>query len=671
MYSKMSIRNVKRSFKDYVIYFLTLTFAVCIFYSFNSISSQKAMMDVTNSKAEIIQMLSKIISMTSVFVSIILGFLIIYANNFLIKRRKREIGLYMTLGMGKRKISYLLIKETFLIGLLSLGFGLIAGVVVSQGLSLFTSKLFEVNVSKFNFVFSPSAAIKTSLYFGIIFILVMIFNTLVISKYKLIDLLRAGRKNESIKIKSTKVSFLLFLLSIILIGVAYLIILKFGFDNGISYVQVSVILGIVGTVLLFLSLSGFLINALEKSEKFYLRNLNMFVLRQINSKVNTTYISMSVISLMLFLTITLLSTGVSFKNSLQTTLKNNTPYDVTFYSFSTEDEEITNISKSLDKIGLDYNNTFREYLSYNLYTSDEGIKQYIYNYGNDKVKKNLDFYDKNLDCIAISDYNKLRAMAGESTFNPQKDEAILISNVNDYDKAVNKFIENNKTIRISNNDYRIINEKALKDNLETSALATKFMVAVLPDEVVKDMEISTTYLSGNYKEKSEKIENEIYDVFAGFTTRKYSYDEYGFVLGETRDMAYDASVGMSVTVMYIGIYLGVIFLISSTAILALQQLSEASDNIERYEVLKKIGTSSKNINKAVFSQVFIYFMMPLTIAIIHSIVGIIVASKVISMFGASSILVSAIITAIIIIMVYGGYFLTTYVGYKNIIKVRR
>lgn len=671
MYSKMSIRNVKRSFKDYVIYFLTLTFAVCIFYSFNSISSQKAMMDVTNSKAEIIQMLSKIISMTSVFVSIILGFLIIYANNFLIKRRKREIGLYMTLGMGKRKISYLLIKETFLIGLLSLGFGLIAGVVVSQGLSLFTSKLFEVNVSKFNFVFSPSAAIKTSLYFGIIFILVMIFNTLVISKYKLIDLLRAGRKNESIKIKSTKVSFLLFLLSIILIGVAYFIILKFGFDNGISYVQVSVILGIVGTVLLFLSLSGFLINALEKSEKFYLRNLNMFVLRQINSKVNTTYISMSVISLMLFLTITLLSTGVSFKNSLQTTLKNNTPYDVTFYSFSTEDEEITNISKSLDKIGLDYNNTFREYLSYNLYTSDEGIKQYIYNYGNDKVKKNLDFYDKNLDCIAISDYNKLRAMAGESTFNPQKDEVILISNVNDYDKAVNKFIENNKTIRISNNDYRIINEKALKDNLETSALATKFMVAVLPDEVVKDMEISTTYLSGNYKEKSEKIENEIYDVFAGFTTRKYSYDEYGFVLGETRDMAYDASVGMSVTVMYIGIYLGVIFLISSTAILALQQLSEASDNIERYEVLKKIGTSSKNINKAVFSQVFIYFMMPLTIAIIHSIVGIIVASKVISMFGASSILVSAIITAIIIIMVYGGYFLTTYVGYKNIIKVRR
>lgn len=671
MYSKMSVRNVKRSFKDYAIYFLTLTFAVCIFYSFNSISSQKAMMDVTNSKAEIIQTLSKIISMTSVFVSIILGFLIIYANNFLIKRRKKEIGLYMTLGMGKRKISYLLIKETFLIGLLSLGLGLMAGVVVSQGLSLFTSKLFEVNVSKFNFIFSPSAAIKTSLYFGIIFILVMIFNTLVISKYKLIDLLRAGRKNESIKIKSTKVSFLLFLLSIILIGVAYLIILKFGFNNGISYVQVSVILGIVGTVLLFLSLSGFLIKVLEKSEKFYLKNLNMFVLRQINSKVNTTYISMSVISLMLFLTITLLSTGVSFKNSLQTTLKNNTPYDVTFYSFSTGDEEIANISKSLDKIGLDYNNAFREYLSYNLYTSDEGIKQYIYNYGNDKVKKNLDSYDKNLDCIAISDYNKLRTMAGESTFNPQKDEVILISNVNDYDKAVDKFIENNKTMRISNNNYRIINEKALKDNLETSALATKFMVAVLPDEVVKNMEINTTYLSGNYKEKSEKIENEIYNVFAGFTTRKYSYDEYGFVLGSTRDMAYDASVGMSVTVMYIGIYLGVIFLISSAAILALQQLSEASDNIERYEVLKKIGTSSKNINKAVFSQVFIYFMMPLTIAIIHSIVGIIVASEVISMFGASSILVSAIITAIIIIMVYGGYFLTTYVGYNNIIKVKR
>lgn len=669
MYSKMSIRNVKRSFNDYAIYFLTLTFAVCIFYSFNSISSQKAMMDITQSKANVMQLLSMVISMASVFVSIVLGFLIIYANNFLIKRRKKEIGLYMTLGMEKRKISYLLIKETFLIGLLSLGLGLVAGVVVSQGLSLFTSKLFEVNVSKFNFVFSPSAAIKTSLYFGIIFTLVMIFNTVVISKYKLIDLLRAGRKNESIKIKNTKVSFLLFIVSTILIGIAYFIILKYGFDNGSGYIQLSIVLGVVGTVLFFLSLSGFLIKILEKSERFYFKKLNMFVLRQINSKVNTTYISMSVISLMLFLTITLLSTGVSFKNSLQSNLESTTPYDVTLYSFSIGDEKMIKPAELLDKIGFDYKNSFKEYHSYNIYTKNEGIKQYIYNYANSNVKKNLDSYDSRLDIITISDYNKLREMAGESTFNPQKDEVIILSNVNEYDEAVNKFIKNNKTINISGREYKILNEKAFKDNLETSGLSTKFMVAVLPDEVVNDMDISTTYLSGNYKDGDRNIEGEIYNILTDFDTGKYDKDV--FVTGQTREMAYDQSVGISVTVLYLGIYLGIIFLISSAAILALQQLSEASDNIERYEVLKKIGTSSKNINKAVFSQVFIYFMMPLTIAIIHSIVGIIVASKVISMFGASSILVSAVITAIIIIMVYGGYFLTTYVGYKNIIKVRR
>lgn len=669
MYSKMSIRNVKRSFKDYAIYFLTLTFAVCIFYSFNSISSQKAMTDITQSKANIMQLLSMVISMTSVFVSIVLGFLIIYANNFLIKRRKKEIGLYMTLGMEKRKISYLLIRETFLIGLLSLVAGLTTGIIVSQGLSLFTSKLFEINVSKFNFVFSPSAAIKTTLYFGIIFILVMIFNTVVISKYKLIDLLRAGRKNESIKIKNTKVSFLLFIVSAILIGIAYFIILKYGFDNGSGYVQRSIVLGVVGTVLLFSSLSGFLIKILEKSEKFYFKKLNMFVLRQINSKVNTTYISMSVISLMLFLTITLLSTGVSFKNSLQSDLESITPYDVTLYSFSIGDEKMIKPAELLDKIGFDYKNIFKEYHSYNIYTKNEGIKQYIYNYANSKVKKNLDSYDSSLDIIKISDYNKLREMAGESTFNPQKDEAIILSNVNNYDEAVNGFIKNNKTINISGREYKILNDKAFKDNLETSGISAKFMVAVLPDEVVNNMDIKTTYLSGNYKDGDKNIESEMYNILTDFATGKYDKDT--FVMGQTREMAYDQSVGISVTVLYLGIYLGIIFLISSAAILALQQLSEASDNIERYGVLRKIGTSSKYINKAVFSQVFIYFMMPLIIAIIHSVVGITVVSKIISTFGSSSILVASIITAIIIIMVYGGYFLTTYVGYKNIIKARR
>ena len=194
MYSKIALGNVRKSFKDYAIYFLTLTFAVCIFYCFNSIESQKAVLDMSASQAGYMESINQLLSMVSVFVVFILGGLILYANNFLIKKRKKELGVYMTLGMGKSKISKILVLETFIVGILSLVVGLGVGILLSQGLSVFTAKLFEVGMTQFRFVISFSAIIKTIIYFGLIFLFVMFFNTIIISKYKLIDLLNASKK---------------------------------------------------------------------------------------------------------------------------------------------------------------------------------------------------------------------------------------------------------------------------------------------------------------------------------------------------------------------------------------------------------------------------------------------------------------------------------------------
>ncbi|HBG0675734.1 ABC transporter permease, partial [Clostridioides difficile] len=194
MYSKIAIKNVRKSFKDYSIYFLTLTLAICIFYSFNSIESQKALMEMNASTKSHVEMLKNMISYMSVFVSVILCSLILYANNFLVKKRNKELGIYMTLGMEKVKISKILVFETIIVGIVSLVSGLILGLLVSQGLSILLLKLFEFNMSEYNFVISISSIIKTIVYFGIMFLLVMIFNTYIISKYKIIDLLTIGRK---------------------------------------------------------------------------------------------------------------------------------------------------------------------------------------------------------------------------------------------------------------------------------------------------------------------------------------------------------------------------------------------------------------------------------------------------------------------------------------------
>ena len=421
MYFKMAIKNVKKSFKDYTIYFLTLTLAVCIFYSFNSIESQKALVEVSSSGSNYISTLSSFISYVSVFVAIILGSLILYANNFLIKKRNRELGIYMTLGMGKLTISKILIFETIAVGILSLISGLILGLISSQGLSILVSKLFEFEMSEYKFIVSQSAISKTILYFGIMFFLVMIFNTYVISKYRIIDLLKMGKKNQEIKFKNQLIYLITFILCVFSLGTAYKLVLDLGLRLDDPKFLISIILGIVGTVLFFFSLTGFILYVVKKNKRIYFKSLNIFTVKQINSKVNTNFISMSVICLMLFITIGVLSTGFSFKNALESGLQGATPFDASAFMYIDPEDNIKSIEESLKIMNVKLNENDKV-AYYNEYEADTKISDLLL----------LNDYDKNMDFkvsyIKISDYNKMRELNNEKSINLNDDEVLITSN---------------------------------------------------------------------------------------------------------------------------------------------------------------------------------------------------------------------------------------------------
>ena len=295
------------------------------------------MLDLTVSQKAYMKLFSSVISIASVFVSFILGALIIYANNFLIKKRKKEMGIYITLGMPKRKVSNILLLETVLIGIISLGIGLILGVVLSQGLSILTAKLFMGSMTSYQFAFSIDAVLKTILYFGIIFLLVMIFNTVIISKYKLIDLLNASKKNEKIKMRNPVILSIIFCLAVIFIVVAYIFINKSGLNIESIYFQSSMVLGVIGTFLFFFGLSGIVLYVIQRSKNIYLKNLNIFIVRQISSKFNTNFLSMSLICLMLFITTVMLSSGLGFKNTMEQGVKKNTPFDASIEIYYSSD----------------------------------------------------------------------------------------------------------------------------------------------------------------------------------------------------------------------------------------------------------------------------------------------------------------------------------------------
>lgn len=673
MLFKLSLKNIKKSFKDYAIYFLTLILGVAIFYVFNSMDSQQAMLDISSSTREIIKLMLSLLAGVSVFVSFILGFLIVYANNFLIKRRKKEFGVYMTLGMGKGKISKILFIETLIIGIISLIVGLIIGIFASQLMSVVVAKMFEADMTGYKFVFSQAAMVKTIIYFGIMYLLVMIFNTVTISNYNLIDLLIASKKNEKVKLKNKKLSVLMFLVSIGILALAYY---KVTSDANIlsgKQLLMAIALGVVGTFLFFWSLSGFLLKLIQSNKKIYLKDLNAFVLRQIDSKINTTVFSMTVICLMLFFTISILSSALSLNKSLRDNLTEVTPADISITKSmdlnegtkeNIENSKIS-IEEDLKKSSLDFNESFSDFSEITEYQAPNiTLKTTLGETVNEVLSQfqmlQVDSYE---GIVKISDYNKIAKILKEKELTLKDNEYIVLCDYDNMKVFRDKALEKETKININGKEYSPKYKECVKGFLDISSGHTNIGVILVPDEAVEGLLRKTNHFTAIYKgnndEEKQKIENKILAL---------NLDDNN-LNARSKISLYEASVGLGAVVTFIGIYLGVIFLISSAAILALKELSESSDNIQRYEILRKIGTDEKIINKALFKQIGIFFIMPLMLAIVHSIFGIKFANIILEGISQTEgLLPSIIMTAIFILIIYGGYFIATYFQSKSIIK---
>ena len=700
MLFKLSLKNIKKSFKDYAIYFITLVLGVALFYMFNSLDSQQAMLDVSSSTKEIIKLMINMLSMVSVFIAIVLGLLIVYANNFLINRRKKEFGIYMTLGMGKRQISKILLIETISVGIVSLFIGLIIGIFSSQFMSILVAKLFQANMTKFVFVFSKSACIKTCIYFTIMYLAVLLFNTYTISRYKLINLLTSSKKNEKIKIKNPILCIILFIISIIGLIYAYWLVTKgiFKLSNTNETTRamiIAVLLGITSTILIFWSISGFILKLVQTKKKIYLKETNMFILRQLHNKINTTVISISVICLMLFMTITALSSSIALKTSMQNDIEKMTPVDINlfktanlkekeidsngaelFYSKELQEDSKQNISYTLTNYGFNINK-LKDIIEIPIYNVDNITwETTLGNTAKDiKQKFPLMKLETKEQIIKISDYNMVAKRYGNKTYNLKDNEYIILSNYESIANLRNKSLKQNTVININGKDYYPKYDKCQDGFIEISTSHTNTGIILVPDNTyfnAKDQRL--WFLAADYNANNETEKKEIEEIFSNDNSilNQNIENNNSTLNGSTKISFIESSVGLSTLIIFIALYLGIIFLIVSCAILALKQLTESSDNIERYAILRKIGCSEKMIKKSLFTQIAIFFILPLILAIIHSIFGIEFAMSIFDTLASKDqLLQSVIATIIVMIIIYGSYFLATYLGSVNIIKENR
>ena len=725
MLFKLSFRNITRSVKDYAIYFFTLVLGVTLFYVFNSVGSQAAVLELNNAKKLIVELLSKILSGMSILVVAILGALIIYASRFLIKRRNKEFAIYLTLGMSKRKISRLLFFETLMIGIISLAVGLLIGIGASQLISILIGRLFEADMSKFQFVFSEKAFFDTILYFGLIYLVVIVFNTIIVGRLKIIDLLHGSKKSEKAFLKNPLLRAIVFVLSSFGLSYAYWWVTndKVSMMDRINNLLWPVAIGVITTFLLFWSFSGLIMEILTRSKRFYYRGLNSFIFRQVSSKINTAVVSMSLISLLLFLTISILSLCFSINESMKKELAYNTPVDafieLTDYnavfgpnrpgygpSASSSDQDWNlqvkesqrymqkSIYQRLTEKDEEIAKSIKEHLEVNVYadhtlTFKQTIQaEYLTGLVGEFMSKTA------VPILRVSDYNKIAKLYHREEISLADNQYQMLADYKPMSDSIDKSLASGFQINYRGQTLSPVAKKHLEGFVTSSGMKSNTGILIVPDKIATDQAIGSRVLLVNYNTSADhtaqQIDNDIRRVYdlGNLSIEVHTTDE---ALQKTKEkskaeeqrpsgvsfsymtkiLIYTSSIGLQAIATFVGFYLGIIFLISSAAILALKQLSESSDNIEKYAALRRLGASNKMLNRALFIQIAIFFVFPLLVGILHSVFGIKFASSIIEVFGSGGLLASIPITASMLILIYGGYFLLTYLSSKRIISEKQ
>ena len=659
---KLIIKNVRKNIRDYLIYFLTLMISVSVFYAFNSISDQPAFSKMGMTKTLLYDQLGILLSTLTVLIAVVLAFLIIYANLFLLKRRKKELGIYMVLGMKKGRISRIFAGETFCVGVIALVAGLCLGIALSQGISLVALKLFAIELSKFRLVFSVGAFQKTASCFAVIFLLVMTFNVWSVSSVQLIVLLTAGRKNETSQNRSCLLPVLLFLVSLACIlssGVMF-------YRNGIlpsrenRSFQVAGILLAAGTFLFFYSLSTVLVQVLRANSNVYLRGLNTFLVRQIGSKIRTNYFIMTIVCGLLTVTICAVSVGVSTALAMNELSGSATPYDLNVLSnvsmdgdssileyLASKDADLSGYAENMEQISIyeadfTYGSLF-EGQNVELWPIDEGIS------------------DSGVSVLAVSDFNRALKMQGKEPVALTENQYLLNCNYKGTFQYVEKALESHADLVLAGIPLQRASDTVLEETYFMTSVGNNDRgTLIVPDAVAHSLTKDVNVLLVQYRPDADS------DAVLQKMIPIGLDDTHGCRYAE-KNMMYDMFYGLNALVSFLCCYVGLIFLLICAALLALKQLTETTDNIYRYGLLQKLGAKKEQINRTLLSQTAIFFAAPLAVAGIFSAVLMGKAMEIVEEFMNIHISTNMVFTVVLFLVVYGGYFLATYLSCKRMV----
>lgn len=724
MLCKLAWGNVRRAGRDYLVYLLTLTLGVTVFYAFNTISMQ---VDIAGIDEEgLAQVMGSMLGYLTYFLAGVMAFLMVYANNFIMKRRKKEFGLYQVLGMGRGRVATIMALETVIVSVVAFVAGIVLGVGLSQLMTFFTASLFKTQIANFHFFFSVHAFNLTLACMLVMFVLTLLLNLRAVRRTKLIELMGAERRNESIKTRNPWIAIAIFAVGVVLVGVAYYRLLRDGFpltatdsklQEAMNQFGITTAMVTVGTFALFWGLSGMLIKLLQSLRGVYWRGLNMFIVRQLAAKVNTVCFSMGVIAMLLFLAITSVTCGMSIANVMNENLERYTPADMSqTYVYYTPDR-------------LDY---YKEYVNPSeadrMVLADTTVDLYPAWHGKDKSADNNDETGKKVniadvagehvqidsylsypfggsspsvsagemcktmgeklpkafggskpDAIGLfvtpaSQYNKLRQMMGEEPVSIGRDQYLLTCDMGgELIDLYTKYMAGGHALTLGGHTLKPATDKSDEDTaaIANSAMGSNPGTVVVADELLSQLNLQpySSSLLINYKQgmdTTEADESIEYTVLDNPLVDGKEPGSWGIFI--TRSEMYTQAAQMNGLISYLAIYIGFVLVVACAAILSIQQLSNVADGSRSYRVLAQIGCDDRQIRHSVMAQQAVFFLFPLAVGLAHSFVALKVIIELVSIFGNMSIGGTVGLTCAIFLAAYGGYFLVTYLMSTGMVR---
>ena len=724
MLCKLAWGNVRRAGRDYLVYLLTLTLGVTVFYAFNTISMQ---VDIAGIDEEgLAQVMGSMLGYLTYFLAGVMAFLMVYANNFIMKRRKKEFGLYQVLGMGRGRVATIMALETVIVSVVAFVAGIVLGVGLSQLMTFFTASLFKTQIANFHFFFSVHAFNLTLACMLVMFVLTLLLNLRAVRRTKLIELMGAERRNESIKTRNPWIAIAIFAVGVVLVGVAYYRLLRDGFpltatdsklQEAMNQFGITTAMVTVGTFALFWGLSGMLIKLLQSLRGVYWRGLNMFIVRQLAAKVNTVCFSMGVIAMSLFLAITSVTCGMSIASVMNENLERYSPADMSqtyvYYTPDTLDyyKEYVNPSEadrmvladttvdlypawhgegksadSNDETGKKVNIAdvagehvqIDSYLSYPFGGSSPSVSagEMCKTMG-EKLPKA--FGGSNADTMGLfvtpaSQYNKLRQMMGEEPVSIGRDQYLLTCDMGgELVDLYTKYMAGGHALTLGGHTLKPATDKSDEDTaaIANSAMGSNPGTVVVADELLSQLNLQpySSSLLVNYKQGMDTTEADESIKYTLLDNLLVDGKEPGFWGAFiTRSEMYTQAAQMNGLISYLAIYIGFVLVVACAAILSIQQLSNVADGSRSYRVLAQIGCDDRQIRHSVMAQQAVFFLFPLAVGLAHSFVALKVIIELVSIFGNMSIGGTVGLTCAIFLAAYGGYFLVTYLMSTGMVR---